>query len=197
MKMFEPSLLSKLQNIPTPYYYYDLRILDKTLAAVKEASKDLHCQIHYALKANANDRILQKVKAAGLGIDTVSGQEIEWAIKQGFKGDQIAFAGVGKTDKEIKLGLKHQIFTFNIESLEELKVIDSIAGSFNQTANIALRLNPNVNAKTHHYITTGLEENKFGLSYSQLPEFFEMLKVMKNISLKGVAVNVLFFKRLC
>lgn len=190
MKMFEPSLLSKLQNIPTPYYYYDLRILDKTVAVVKEASKDLHCQIHYALKANANDRILQKIKAAGLGIDTVSGQEIEWAIKQGFKGDQIAFAGVGKTDEEIKLGLKHQIFTFNIESLEELKVIDSIAGSFNQTANIALRLNPNVNAKTHHYITTGLEENKFGLSHSQLPEFFEMLKVMKNISLKGLHFHI-------
>lgn len=190
MKMFEPTLLPKLQNIPTPYYYYDLRILDKTLDAVKEASKDLDCHIHYALKANANDRILQKVKAAGLGIDTVSGQEVEWAINQGFKGDQIAFAGVGKTDEEIKLGLKHHIFTFNVESLEELKVIDSIARSLNQTANIAIRLNPNVNARTHHYITTGLEENKFGLSYSQLPEFFEMLKVMKNISLKGLHFHI-------
>ena len=190
MKMFEPSLLPKLQDIPTPYYYYDLRILDKTLTAVKEASKDLHCHIHYALKANANDRILQKVKAAGLGIDTVSGQEIEWAIQQGFKGDQIAFAGVGKTDEEIKLGLKHKIFTFNVESLEELKVIDSIAGSLNQMANIAIRVNPNVNAKTHHYITTGLEENKFGLSCSQLPEFFELLKVMNNITLKGLHFHI-------
>ncbi len=186
MKFFEEDLLPKLQNIPTPFYYYDLRILDKTLASINSAIQGLPYIVHYAMKANANIPVLKKIKEAGFGIDTVSGKEIERAIEQGFVGNQIAFAGVGKTDEEILLGLKHKIFTFNVESLAELKVIDELAKGQNTLANVAIRLNPNVNAKTHHYITTGLEENKFGINYWELQDLFEVLQNLKNIELRGL-----------
>src|SRR5699024_1733337 len=135
------------------------------------------------MKANSNTPILQKIKEAGFGVDTVSGNEIEWAIKHGFKGDQIAFAGVGKTDEEIQIGLQHDIFSFNVESLAELKVIDALAKYKNKIAKIAIRLNPNVNANTHHYITTGLEENKFGINLWELETFFDLLPKLKNLRL--------------
>src|SRR5690625_1653278 len=190
MKLFDENLLSKLQKIVTPYYYYDLRILDATLAAIKLAIKDLPYYIHYAMKANSNPPILQKIKESGFGVDTVSGKEIEWAIKHGFNGSQIAFAGVGKTDEEIQIGLEHDVFSFNVESLAELKVIDELAKSKNKIAKIAIRLNPNVNANTHHYITTGLEENKFGVNLWELNTFFEMLPKLKNLELKGLHFHV-------
>jgi|SRR5690554_35829 len=204
MDFFDEKLLPKLQKIATPYYYYDLRMLDATLAAVRLAIKGLPYHIHYAMKANANAPILQKIKEAGFDIDTVSGKEIEWAIKQGFSGNQIAFAGVGKTDEEIRLGLKYDIFTFNVESLAELAVIEELAKAENKIAKIAIRLNPNINANTHHYITTGLEENKFGINYWELSTLFEMLSRLKNVELKGLHFHVgsqirdmSVFKNLC
>ena len=190
MKLFDEGLLSKLQKIATPYYYYDLRILDATLTAIRLAIKDLPYYIHYAMKANSNSPVLQKVKESGFGVDTVSGKEIEWAIKHGFKGNQIAFAGVGKTDEEILIGLQHDVFTFNVESLEELNVIDELAKSENKIAKIAIRLNPNVDANTHHYITTGLDENKFGINLWELNALFELLPKLKNLELKGLHFHV-------
>lgn len=190
MKLFDEDLLSKLQKIATPYYYYDLRILDATLTAIRLAIKDLPYYIHYAMKANSNSPVLQKVKESGFGVDTVSGKEIEWAIKHGFKGNQIAFAGVGKTDEEILIGLQHDVFTFNVESLEELNVIDELAKLENKIAKIAIRLNPNVDANTHHYITTGLDENKFGINLWELNALFELLPKLKNLELKGLHFHV-------
>lgn len=190
MKLFDKNLFNKLQNIATPYYYYDLRILEATLEAVKLAIKDLPYNIHYAMKANSNAPVLQMVKEHGFGVDTVSGKEIEWAIKHGFKGNQIAFAGVGKTDDEILIGLEHDVFTFNVESLAELNVIDELAKSIDKIAKIAIRLNPNVNANTHHYITTGLEENKFGINVWELNTLFELLPKLKNVELKGLHFHV-------
>ncbi len=151
--------IDKLQSIRTPFYYYDMELLDKTLKKIKEEADKYNFIVHYAIKANANDHILLKIKDYGFGIDCVSGYELKKAVDTGFAPDGIVFAGVGKADWEIEVGIDNNIACFNIESTEELKVINEIAASKNKVVNIAIRINPNVEANTHHYITTGLDEN--------------------------------------
>ncbi len=204
MRYFTELKTAELSSYATPFYYYDLKLLDDTLDAINDAIDGTNFKVHYAIKANANDEILSRVKAKGLGIDCVSGNEVRKAIDSGFLAKNISFAGVGKTDEEIAYGLDHDIFTFNVESLAELKVIDELAKEKQKVAGIAIRLNPNVNAKTHHYITTGLEENKFGINAWELPELFEMLPTLKNLSLKGIHFHIgsqindlTVFKSLC
>lgn len=204
MKMFTKERVEQLKSHATPYYFYDLEILDATLLAIQNAVKKKPYVVHYAIKANANERILERIKKVGFGIDTVSGNEIKWALKNGFKGNEIAFAGVGKSDEEIQTALEAGIFTFNVESIPELQVIDELAAKAGKKAPIAIRLNPNVNAKTHHYITTGLEENKFGINYWELNELFEQLEKLQNIELKGLHFHIgsqirdlSVFKNLC
>ena len=124
--------------------------------------------MHYAVKANANDRILQTIAKAGFGADCVSGGEVEASIKAGFPANKVVFAGVGKADWEINLGLDNDIFCFNAESIPELEVINGLAAAKGKKARIALRINPNVDAHTHHYITTGLNENKFGFNMEDM-----------------------------
>src|SRR5690625_1293435 len=179
-------------------------MLDATLKAIQTAIQNKPYVVHYALKANADKRILERIRKAGFGIDAVSGNEIKWALENGFEGNQIAFAGVGKTDVEIITALDSDIFTFNVESIPELIVIDEIASKYGKKAPIASRLNPNVNAKTHHYITTGLEENKFGINYWELDALLEQLETLENIELKGLHFHVgsqirdlSVFKNLC
>ena len=190
MRYFTELKTAELSSYATPFYYYDLKLLDDTLDAINDAIDGTNFKVHYAIKANANDEILSRVKAKGLGIDCVSGNEVRKAIDSGFLAKNISFAGVGKTDEEIAYGLDHDIFTFNVESLAELKVIDELAKEKQKVAGIAIRLNPNVNAKTHHYITTGLEENKFGINAWELPELFEMLPTLKKLSLKGIHFHI-------
>lgn len=204
MQNISEELLGKLKEQQTPFFYYDLEVLDKTLLAIKEATKGSPFVVHYAIKANANAKILDRIKAYGLGIDCVSGNEVKRAIEHGFSSNEIAFAGVGKTDEEIIYGLEQEIFTFNVESLPELEVINELAAKMQKQANIAIRLNPNVNAKTHHYITTGLEENKFGINYWELEELFEMLPKLEHLQLKGIHFHIgsqitdlTVFKNLC
>lgn len=204
MKNFLTDKLTAFEALDTPFYYYDLDILKRTLAAVQEATANKPYHVHYAIKANANERVLKCIKEAGFGIDTVSGNEILKAIEMGFHPSQIAFAGVGKTDREIQIGLKHSIFTFNVESLEELKILDQLAAKQGKKADVAIRLNPNVNANTHHYITTGLEENKFGINPWELDQLFELLEKLKHINLKGLHFHIgsqirdlSVFKNLC
>lgn len=202
--MFNAVTIAGFQNQTTPFYYYDLGILEKTLQAINHEIKGEKFKVHYAIKANTNDRILAKIKRYGLGIDCVSGNEVKWAIQNGFDPSHIAFAGVGKTDEEIKHALEVGIFTFNVESLPELEVIDNIAGQMGLIAPIAIRFNPNVNAKTHHYITTGLEENKFGINHWELNHLFDLLSNLKNIKLRGIhfhigsqILDLSVFKNLC
>lgn len=190
MAFIDDATLGSLQKLPTPFYYYDLDVLEETLQAVKEASADSPFKIHYAIKANANSRILEKIKAFGFGIDCVSGEEVQCALDHGFAAKQIAFAGVGKRDDEILLGIEQNIFTFNVESVEELKVIDDLAKQNNQKVDIALRFNPNVNAKTHEYITTGLEENKFGINHWELDSLFELLPTLENLNVRGLHFHI-------
>jgi len=188
--MFDSAAIERFKSLKTPFYYYDLDLLRQTLGEIKTHGLDKGYHVHYAIKANFNFRILEIVREAGLGIDCVSGNEIERAIEAGFKPSQIAFAGVGKTDEEIEIGLKYGIYSFNCESLQEVEVLNQLAERSGKHANVSIRLNPNVEAKTHKYITTGLTENKFGINPDKLPLLFEMLPKLKNISLTGIHFHI-------
>lgn len=182
--------VDKFKNIETPFYYYDADILKKTLNIVKDELKKYGYHQHYAVKANANRKLLETIASAGFGADCVSGNEIKAAVNAGFPASKIVFAGVGKTDKEINLALDLNIFCFNIESLPELEVINELAVKKGKTANIALRINPNVDAHTHEYITTGLNENKFGISMEHIELIMEKMQTMSNIKLIGLHFHI-------
>ncbi len=182
--------VDKLKGIETPFYYYDIELLKKTLKIVKDETKKYGFIQHYAVKANANRRILELIASEGFGADCVSGNEVKAAVNAGFPASKIVFAGVGKTDKEITLALDLNIFCFNVESLPELEVINELAAKKGKTAQVALRINPNVDAHTHEYITTGLNENKFGFSMAHLDNVLEVLKSLKNINLIGIHFHI-------
>ena len=174
----------------TPFYYYDLNLLQQTIDEIKKYSSQFNYTVHYALKANANNEILSIIKNAGLGADCVSGNEVKKAVEIGFSSDHIVFAGVGKSDDEINYALDHNISCFNCESIQEMEVINQLAINKNKIASIALRINPNVNANTHKYITTGLEENKFGINTWQLDELLEKYKGLKNLKIIGLHFHI-------
>lgn len=188
--MFNQQRIAQLNQRPTPFYMYDLGLLDKTLSAMKEASSKYNFHVHYALKANSNREILDRILKSGMGADCVSGNEIKRALESGFSPDQIVFAGVGKSDTEIRFALANDIFCFNCESLPELEVIAQLAKEMGKTAHIALRINPNVQANTHHYITTGLEENKFGINIYELPEVIECINKFPQLDLIGIHFHI-------
>ena len=188
--MFNPEQIEKFKRLTTPFYYYDISLLQKTIDELKKEADKRNYQIHYAVKANANEGILQIINDNGFGADCVSGNEVSKSIEVGFDSNKIVFAGVGKSDEEIKTGLQHEIFCFNVESIQEIEVINSIAGSMNKTAPIALRINPNINPKTHHYITTGLEENKFGINFDDFDQILEKISSYKNLALTGLHFHI-------
>ena len=190
MTIFSKELIHKFSLTPTPFYYYDMELLDQTLRSLKKESDQYGYIIHYALKANANPAILKQINAFGFGADCVSGNEVTRAALNGFPNEKIVFAGVGKSDEEIKTGLVNNIHSFNCESIQELEIIDQLAGEMNKIAPVALRLNPNVSANTHKYITTGLEENKFGINQWELESLLETLKTLKNIRLIGLHFHI-------
>lgn len=184
-------LIEQLGNKPTPFYYYDTELLQATLDAVlKETSDKENYHIHYAVKANANPQILNFIKNAGIGVDCVSGGEIEASLKAGFPSDKIVYAGVGKSDWEIQLGLRNDIFCFNVESIPELEVINEIAGQENKVANVCFRINPNVGAHTHANITTGLAENKFGIAMEDMLKVIRLSQSMTNIHYMGLHFHI-------
>lgn len=188
--MFTPEIIQRFEQTPTPFYHYDLGILKETLFALKTEADRYNYHVHYALKANVNNTILNTIREYGLGADCVSGNEILKAKECGFESESIAFAGVGKSDREINIALDNDIFCFNCESLPEIEVINELAITKNKVAQIALRINPNVNAKTHHYITTGLEENKFGINMWELEEVVNKLTDLANIELIGLHFHI-------
>ena len=162
--MFNTNIIKRFQDIETPFYYYDLGFLRKTLEACKTASDRYGFHVHYAMKANFNPKVLETIQAYDFGADCVSGNEVKAAIEYGFDKGKVVFAGVGKSDKEINAALDADIFCFNVESVQELVIINDLAKAKNKIAKVAIRINPNVDAHTHHFITTGLDENKFGES---------------------------------
>ena len=182
---------AKFQDIQTPFYYYDTELLRETLRAINsEAQKHEGFCVHYAVKANANQKLLRIIREAGLGADCVSGGEIEASVKAGFPSSKIVYAGVGKSDWEINLGLDNDIFCFNVESIPELEVINELAAAKGKVARVAFRLNPNVGAHTHANITTGLAENKFGIAMSDMLKVIEEAQAMANVKVVGLHFHI-------
>ncbi len=182
--------VERFQTLETPFYYYDLDLLRETLEVINGCVKGQPYKVHYAIKSNANQRILKEIKNAGLGIDCVSGGELKASIEAGFTGEEIVFAGVAKNDKEINAGLDAEILCFNVESINELRVINELASAKGKIANVALRINPNIDAHTHHYITTGLKENKFGINQEQLDTVVKEALEMTAINLCGIHFHI-------
>ena len=183
--------IQKFETLRTPFYYYDLEVLRKTLRTInEEAGSHEGFVVHYAVKANANPKLLNVIREAGLGADCVSGGEVQAAIDNGFPNSKIVFAGVGKSDWEINLGLDNDIFCFNVESIPELEVINELAAKKGKTARVAFRLNPNVGAHTHANITTGLAENKFGIDMRDMLKVIEEASHMANIKVVGLHFHI-------
>jgi diaminopimelate decarboxylase len=188
--MFDNNTINRFQQSETPFYYYDLGVLRETLDACTNASAKYGFHVHYAMKANFNPRVLGMIQSYGIGADCVSGNEVKAAVEHGFGKDKIVFAGVGKSDKEINMALDAGIFCFNAESVQELYIINDLAKAKNKTAGIAIRINPNVDAHTHHFITTGLEENKFGINTWQLPDVADALRKCANLQFLGIHFHI-------
>lgn len=185
------TILSHTDNIRTPFYYYDSALLSRTLAAIRSAIADAPSfRVHYAIKACATPSVLSRISASGLGADCVSGGEIVRAVEQGFNPSDIVFAGVGKSDWEIREALKYGIGAFNVESLEELEVINSLALEMGKVAPVALRINPNVDAHTHEKITTGLNENKFGIAAEEMLPTIRRAQTMKGVCFVGLHFHI-------
>ena len=183
--------VEKMQSIQTPFYYYDTELLRQTLQAItNETSKHEGFVVHYAVKANANPKVLRIIREAGLGADCVSGGEIEASVKAGFASNKIVYAGVGKSDWEINLGLDQDIFCFNVESIPELEVINELAAAKSKVARVAFRLNPNVGAHTHANITTGLAENKFGIAMRDMLTVIREAEKLQNVMFVGLHFHI-------
>ena len=182
--------IEKFKLLTTPFYYYDVAVLKDTLQSLTKEADKYGYHIHYAVKANANPRILSLIREYGLGADCVSGGEIQAALNAGFQADKIVFAGVGKADWEINLGLDHAIFCYNAESVPELEVINELAKNKGKQAQVALRINPEVDAHTHRHITTGTKEDKFGINMNQLEKVLDKLPALEAIRLIGVHFHI-------
>ena len=183
--------VNKFRELETPFYFYDVNVLRETLSCInKEAGKYNNFCVHYAVKANANHKVLTIIRESGLGADCVSGGEIRAAIKAGFPTNKIVYAGVGKTDWEINLGLDYDIFCFNVESVPELEIINELAAAKGKTARVAFRINPNVGAHTHANITTGLAENKFGISMEDMDKVIDMAGTLPHVKFVGLHFHI-------
>jgi diaminopimelate decarboxylase len=182
--------IQHLEAFETPYYYYDIDHLRKTLDALTHAASRYGYTIHYALKANTDDRVLQVIRKAGLGADCVSGNEVRKALETGFDPDLVFFAGVGKTDSEIRTGIEGRIGCFNCESLEEMEVLNQLAAEVDREIPVAFRINPDVRSDTHQYITTGSRDNKFGIQAWELETALDLIPRLTYLKLVGLHVHV-------
>lgn len=188
--MFKASTIEKLGKRHTPFYYYDMEALAETLSMARKEATERGYIIHYAVKANFNPLIMRTISGYGIGADCVSGNEIERAVKCGFPAGDVVFAGVGKSDAEIETGLKLNIKCFNCESVEELRVVNEIAGRMGRKAPVALRINPNVEAHTLKHITTGTDENKFGIRLPELGAVADLLLQLENVEFRGIHFHI-------
>lgn len=183
-------MVEKFNSIRTPFYYYNMELLHQTLNTVTNEANKYGFVVHYAMKANANPKVLRTIASYGIGADCVSGGEVQRAADCGFTNNHIVFAGVGKSDEEINTGLANNIHSFNCESLPEIEIIDELAKKVGKIAKIAIRINPNVDAKTHEKITTGLEENKFGINPWDFENLLELLSKLQNVELTGMHFHI-------
>lgn len=181
--------IEEFKKLRTPFYYYDTDLLRQTLKKIR-ANTDPYMHVHYAVKACANPKVLGIIAAEGFGADCVSGGEIQAALNAGFPADRIVYAGVGKSDWEIELGLDAGIFSFNVESIPELEIINHLAVLKGKKARIALRINPNVGAHTHANITTGLAENKFGIDMQDMESVIAIAGAMDGVEFIGLHFHI-------
>lgn len=183
--------IERFREMETPFYYYDLDLLRRTLDAIhRSTANDPNYVVHYAVKANANPMVLGVIAEAGLGADCVSGGEILAAREAGIPGNKIVYSGVGKTDREINIALDNDIYCFNVESAPELEVINELAGKKGKKARIAIRVNPEVGAHTHAHITTGLAENKFGIALGDLEKVIAHADELENVEFIGLHFHI-------
>jgi len=188
--MFSFEEVEQFRQLPSPFYYYNMERLKDNLDNLIQQAKNFDVKIHYAIKANNNSPVLDLICKLGLGADCVSGPEVQKALDSGFKPHDIVFAGVGKTDHEIILGLENNIACFNSESIHELEVIDQIAKSIGKRAPVAVRINPDINGNTHAKITTGTKFDKFGISVDEIPAVIDTLKRSGNLEFKGLHFHI-------
>ena len=189
--LIDKKYILRFKGIQTPFYFYNIELLKKTLQEIKrEISFHKNYLVHYAIKANANPKLLQLIAQAGFGADCVSGGEIQRALKTGFSPSKIVFAGVGKSDWEINLGLDNDIFCFNVESEPELEVINELAKAKGKIASVAFRINPNIGAHTHANITTGLAENKFGIAMDDIERIIQKAERLSHVRILGLHFHI-------
>jgi len=186
--VFQSESVKRFINLSTPFYYYDLDILEKNLFNLKNSLKTYN-KVHFSVKSNSNPRILRIIKNFNLGIDAVSANEIKHCINLGFNPKDIVFAGVGKSDEEIKYGIINNISYFNVESLQELEVIDSISKKFSKKTTVSIRINPNIKSETHKKIQTGSSDDKFGIDLNDISHIPKLQK-LENIKITGLHFHI-------
>lgn len=191
------SLSSVADLTGTPVYVYSSKALLSPLRQLQDGLKDLDHTICFAVKSNSNIAVLKLLADSGAGMDLVSGGELYRAGLAGVRGDQIVFSGVGKTPGEIVAALEYRgtgIYSFNVESLSELEMINAVSRELKKTAPIALRFNPDVDAKTHPYISTGLKKNKFGLNRAEILKIAKQIKNSPDhysgLALRGISIHI-------
>ena len=188
--MLDINTIEKLENISTPFYYYDMDLFRRTVDHAAALAEKYNVRIHYAVKANVERRLLEEISSKGFGADCVSGNEVLHAHSCGFPAEKIVFAGVGKSDKEIFNALQLGIEAFNCESLQEIIVINEMAHTHGMKARVSVRINPDIDAHTHKYVTTGLYENKFGISQHEFDKLIDILKKSENIEFYGLHFHI-------
>ena len=179
-----------LKTVPTPFWYYDMDLFRRTIDTAAALSAEYGVLVHYSIKANAEPRLVDYLAAAGLGADCVSGNEVLYAVAHGFPAEKIVFAGVGKTDKELSDALRVGIGSFNSESIEELETLERLAGEMGVKAHVSVRINPDVDAHTHRFITTGLEMDKFGIPKKDMDRVIALIKSSRNLDFKGLHFHI-------
>ena len=188
--MLSRQIASKLRGYETPFYLYDMALLRQTLESVVYESKKYGYKVHYAIKANYDDHLLAVIREYGLGIDCASGNELRKAVEAGFDPKGIVYAGVGKRDKELKYAIEQNILAINCESIQELELVDALAGEAGRVADVALRINPDIDPKTNHCIDTGQADSKFGISYEEVLEHAAEIRAFKNINIIGLHLHI-------
>lgn len=188
--MLSRQIAKKLQNLETPFYLYDTDLLRQTLESMTMAANRYGYKVHYAIKANYDDRVLGIIRDYGVGIDCASGNEVAKALETGFAPESIVYAGVGKRDHELAFAIDNRIFAINVESIAELKVINDIARRKGVVVDVALRINPDIDPKTNHCIDTGQADSKFGISYEEVLAKEEEIKKLTNLNIKGLHLHI-------
>ncbi len=188
--MLSRQVADKLAKYETPFYLYDIELLDQTLESLMSIASKYGYKIHYAIKANYDARLLQIIRKYGVGIDCASGNEVRCAIEAGFDPKSIVYAGVGKRDKEIRYAIEQNILAINCESIEELNLVNELAAEAGKVVNIALRVNPDIDPKTNHCIDTGQADSKFGISYEEILSSVDDIRALKNVDVIGMHIHI-------